>query len=331
MLDNVTSGKNQDDYSQNLKAYSQLREQAQSTQNLATRIQYAADNHDYQNVATEVQNYTIPDPPSTTPAPTLSDLDQNDWRYEHNTQLQAGLEKAFGSSSDTPVQHYFQPQSQNYNTVPVQNYTPYQQAPEHNFGTSDFPQFHLGVSNDNSAVPMEVTNPVSPIQNPETIAETGEAMSAGATITDFMERLNTIPEIDTNIIKQAFATYQGPTGQKIQADFEKTLQAGIEKIAQECVEGAKAFKLATEISEKVAPILTAAYIVQQFIQGFQKGGVSDSVIRGAVAIAESFIATAIFGILITTELTVLPAATITLLASLIIDYALEQLLNYLKL
>lgn len=330
MLNNVTSAKNQHDYSQNLKAYTQLREQAQSTQNLATRIQYAADNHDYQNVATEVQNYTIPDPPSTAPAPTMSDLDQNDWRYEHNTQLQAGLEKSFGSSSNTQPQYYFKQQA-NYNTTPVQNYAPYQQAPEHNFGTSDFPVFHLGVANSNSTVPLEITNPTSSNSSPDEITEAGEVMSAGATVTDFMENLNRIPEIDSNVIKQAFATYQGQTGQKIQVELQAQLQAGIEKIAQECVDSAKAFKIATEISEKVAPILTFAYIAQQFIQGFQNKGVWNGVARAFVASLESGIANAVFGVLIGTELTILPAATITLLASIIIEHLLEQVLNHFKL
>jgi len=189
----------------------------------------------------------------------------------------------------------------------------------------------LGVSNDNSTVPIETTNPVSTTPNPETITETGEVMSAGATVTDFMKNLNKIPEIDSNVIKQAFATYQGPTGQQIQADLQKTLQAGIEKITQECVDGAKAFNLATEVSSKVASIFAAAYIVQQFIQGFQKGGLSDGAIRGGVALAESAIATTIFEILLTANLPILAPASITLLASLLIDYAFEQLLDYLKL
>jgi len=314
LLSKVTAADNQEEYSKLLQQYAQEKERAQEIKDLTTRIEYSAENKDYGNVANEIQNYTVPDQAdSHTPT-------NPNWQYSsNNNELQAGLDKSFNNSDYNDYGH---PATENYPNYPAQNPMP-------NYDNSTkFPVFKVGISND---VPVNTVQPEKGSQYFGTITETGEAMSAGATITDFMERLNTIPEIDSNLIKQAFATYQGPTGQKIQAELQAKLQVEIEKIAQECIDGAKAFKLATEISKKVAPILTFAYIAQQFVQGFQNKGVWDGILRGVVAIAESFIATAVFSILIATELTVLPAATLTLLASLVIEYLLEQVLNHFKL
>lgn len=330
LLDQVTNANNQEQYSRLLNQYTQQKEQALATQNLANRLDYALQNKDYGNVAYEAQNYSIPDMPSNNTYTPIN----SDWQDSTNYKLQASLDQSFGNSNNEPAnQSYYQPQTQNYPNYPMPNYN----MPNPNSGSNNnFPRFNLAVSKDvqlepsQSVNPVTVTNPNATV-NPETLAETGKVMSASATVAEFMDNLNKIPEIDSKVIKQAFATYQGPTGQQIQADFQKTLQAGIEKITQECVKGAQAFKLATEISSKVASIFAAAYIVQQFIQGFQKGGISDSAVRGGVALAESAIATAIFGILLTANLPVLAPASITLIASLLIDYAFEQLLDYLKL
>lgn len=168
--------------------------------------------------------------------------------------------------------------------------------------------------------------------NIESLGETGEAMSAGNMVTDFMEKLNKIPEIDSNVIQKAFATYQGQTGQKIQVELQAKLQSGIEKIAQECVDGAKAFKLATEISAKVAPILTYAYIAQQFVQGFQNRGVWDGALRAIVAFAESkatmFIFNTVVGIF---GAPILETAIGVTLLSLAFEFISEFIFNLLNL
>jgi len=324
LLQKVVATQDQEDYSKLLNQYTQQKEQAQATKNLATRIEYSAGNKDYTNVAAEVQNYSIPDQMDNHTYTPMN----SDWQDSTNYRLQASLDKTFGDNSE--YHDYGHPAINNY---PMQSYIPAIPNTNQSYDNSEFPRFNIGISNDVPMTPIEAKSSTNPITNAKlaTTIETGEVMSAGATVTDFMQRLNTIPEIDSNIIKQAFATYQGPTGQQIQTDLQKTLQTGIEKIAQECVDGAKAFKLAAEISAKVAPILTAAYIVQQFIQGFQDKGALDAFIRGGVAFLESRIAIIVFGVLLTTELPILASASFALLASTVIDYLLEQVLNHFKL
>ena len=78
-------------------------------------------------------------------------------------------------------------------------------------------------------------------------------------------------------------------------------------------------------------IILRKIITQQFIQGFQNKGVWDGALRAIVAGAESYVAMMVFGVLLATEWEVLPAATITLLASIIIEHLLEQVLNHFKL
>ena len=67
-----------------------------------------------------------------------------------------------------------------------------------------------------------------------------------------------IDGIDSYTIKKAMGIYDSPLGSQIQTKYEKEIQQGVEKIAKECIDGAKATKIATEIAAKVAPVLTCA-------------------------------------------------------------------------
>ena len=75
--------------------------------------------------------------------------------------------------------------------------------------------------------------------------------------------------------------------------------------------------------------MTCAVIVQQFIEGYQKGGWTDSIARGVVAAVKSAVSEAIFIVLIESS-PILFSAGVVVFASLAMDFVCEILFNHFK-
>lgn len=142
-LNKVANEKNQDNYSNMLRQYAQMRDQAQASQELATRMAYAAENRDYKNIAVEVKNYTIPDPPVM---PNYTPVNSN-WQTRPDFNYPTTV-RTLGSTQSTPVQYYYPTPRQTY----AYNHMRPSYAPNVNPNTAvnnEFPKFTVPQSNTN--------------------------------------------------------------------------------------------------------------------------------------------------------------------------------------
>lgn len=300
-MEKVTTAKNQQEYSKLLKEYAQQKEQYQKTENLTAQINHAVQKGDYQGVAQTAKNYMqqnsgIQQGSISTTQPTVN---QNGSREHYNNKLNELINNALG----------IQPASAE--EVPYKS----------QFATSPDggPMIKTGLSYDNgTSIPKTVPTKI------EAMAGTGETLSSGAEISEFIERLGKDVKINQKLLKKALYDYKSSVGRNLQNKYQNELYINIEKITKECVGGIKAAKLAGKIAAKVAPVLTYTYILEQAAEGYQKGGLSEGFKKGLNAAIESAIPSLVFNVMVDTfGISIISSASLILLGSLIIKFVLS--------
>ena len=158
----------------------------------------------------------------------------------------------------------------------------------------------------------------------------GKVLSKSLSAKEFFERLKNIKGIDENIINKAKAIYDSPLGKQIQTKYEKDIKPIIENILKKFTDSPKITKIATEIAEKSAKCLTGAVIIQQVIEGEEKGGPIDAILRGVVACAETVILPMVLNTILDAW-PIIPAAIAATLAGIIVEKLINHFLNHIKL